>query len=492
MTDNTPVKLTGLKQIGIAVLVLFVAGFAWLGYEITDVPDGLVPDDSRPAGLLIDNVRLVSMVDDAPQVEDGRAVLVLGSRIAGIGAAGSLRPPDGVPTLDGRGRTLIPGLIDAHVHVSDEAELAGYLAHGVTGVRNMSGYPFHLSLAERMRSGALLGPDFVTTGPILNSHGPNENPLQQIVTTAEEARAAVRAQHEAGYRIVKVYSNLTGEAFDAILEEAARLEMTVTGHSPEGVRTAGVPWEKPFDVPWQASVGRGFTTLEHVETVVWHSLRDNLDETRMRHTAAALAASGDVVTPTLIAHRRLVSIAETRGAYLDRPGSDTINPLVRLFEQGAEQHWSGVDPSEYEAPHAAFFLRATGLLHEAGVPLIAGTDSGGFGIIPGASMARELELLVDAGLSPHQALAAATRVSAEVLGFERTGVIAPGFRANLVLLDEDPLNRIGAVEFPDAVMVGGYWFDQPGLQTLQAAARDTSLIRSIWRALRMRMSLQAG
>ncbi|MDY7092151.1 MAG: amidohydrolase family protein [Acidobacteriota bacterium] len=479
-------KITRFKVVAFALLLLLLVTAGWLWLEITHLPDGLRPQARESAGVLLDNVRLASMVPGAPEVEEGRSVLVQGDRIAEVGAAGAVEAPEGVRRIDGAGRTLIPGLIDAHIHLSDEAELAAYLAHGVTGVRNMSGYPFHLRLPQRMEAGELLGPDFITTGPILNSHGPNENVLQQIVTTADEARAAVRAQHEAGYRTVKVYSNLTGEAFEAILAEAEALGMSVTGHSPEGVRTAGVPWEKPFDVPWTASVGRDFTTLEHVETVVWHSLRDDLDEEKMRAVADRLRASGDVVTPTLIAHRRLVLIAQSQGAYLERPGSETINPLVRLFEQGAEEYWSSAEVSEYEAPHAEFFLKATGLLHEAGVPLIAGTDAGGFGIIPGASLARELELLVAAGLSPHDALATATRVSAQALGFERTGQIAPGYRANLVLLEEDPLQRIGAVESPAAVMIRGEWLDEARLESLRQAARDTSLVRSAWRALEMK------
>ena len=155
------------------------------------------------------------------------------------------------------------------------------------------------------------GPEFVTIGSILNSPGPNQNLLRQLVTTAEEARAAVHSQHAAGFRRVKVYSNLTGEALGVILDEAARPGLTVTGHSPEGVRTEGVPWE--------ASVGRGFRTLEHVETIAWHALRDDLDEGRMRAVAERLATSGDTVTPTLIAHRRLVLTARTRGAYLGQP-----------------------------------------------------------------------------------------------------------------------------------------------------------------------------
>ena len=207
----------------------------------------------------------------------------------------------------------------------------------------------------------------------------------------------------------------------------------------------------------------------------------------MREVADTLAASGEAVTTTLIAHKRLVLIAETRGAYLERPGSETINPLVRFAQRADARFWSEVDPSAYEGPRAEFYLAATRWLHEAGVPLTAGTDSGLFAIIPGRSMARELELLVEAGLSPREALASATRRNAQTLGFERTGAIAPGYRANLVLLSEDPLASVGAVEFPAAVMLRGYWMDDVKLEALREGARDTSLVRSLWRALQMKL-----
>jgi len=480
-------RFTGAGKLGIAFAIISAMALIWLWYIVSDFPGALEPTRQRPAGVLIDNVRLISMVPGAPDAEDARSVLVIGDRIAQIGAAGELLAPEDVLTSDARGQSLIPGLIDAHIHLGDEAELAGYLAHGVTGVRNVSGYPFHLSLSERIRKGLILGPDFVTTGPILNSRGPNETVLQQTVTTDAEARAAVGAQYDAGYRTLKLYSNLTRDAFDAILDEADVLGMRVMGHTPEGVRSAGIPRERPFEIPWEASLARGFTTFEHVETLVWHSLRGELDENRMRELAAELAVSGEAVTSTLIAHRGLVLVAETRGAYLDRPGSETINPLTRLAQRGDAKFWSEVDPSAYEGPRAEFYLTATRLLHEAGVPLVAGTDAGVFTVIPGSSMARELELMVEAGLSPHEALASATRVSARTLGFEQTGMIAPGYRANLVLLPEDPLSQIGAVEFPSAVILGGYWMDDSKLDELSEAARDTSLIRSVWRALQMKL-----
>lgn len=479
-----------LKRIGISIGAVLIVIAVGLWFIVNDLPDTLKPKANKPTGVLFDNVRVLSMADDASVSQDAQAVLVIGDKITEIAAAGEIKAPDGVLIVDGRGYTLMPGLIDAHIHLNDEAELAAYLAHGVTGLRNMSGYPFHLRLIERMAKGQLLGPDFITTGPILNSPGPNELVLQTTVTTAEEARQALRAQHRAGYRHVKVYSNLTPKAFDAIIAEAARLGMTVTGHSPEGERTTGIPYKKPFETPWEASLGRGLATLEHIETIVWHGLRDNLDQEKMRSLAIALAESGEAVTPTLYAHKRLVLIAQTEGAYLKRLGSDMINPLTTWFSKSAQDYWSQVDPSAYEKPHADFFIIATGLLHKAGVPLLTGTDSGSFGIIPGASVARELELLVASGLSPFEALNTATRLNAETLGFEKTGMILPGYRANLVLIPTDPLADISAVEFPAGVMIGGYWLDEQALDALKSSASNagkTSFMRSLIRVIEMKL-----
>lgn len=475
-----------------AAIGLVLIGFAiWLWFIVKQRPVVLQPDAARPIGVLFNNVRVLSMVDESSVSPNMQAVLVMGDRISKIGAVGDVEAPQGVQVIDGQGKTLMPGLIDAHIHLHDETELAAYLAHGVTGVRNMSGYPFHLRLIAQKATGQLVAPDLLTTGPMLNSDGPNAVILQTTVNTAEEARLAVRKQHQAGYRHLKVYSNLKPAAFAAILEEAALLQMTVSGHSPEGERSKGIPRNKPFEVPWEASLGKGLTTLEHIETIVWHGLRDELSAEKMAALAKTLAQSGEAVTPTLIAHKRLVLIAQSKGAYLTRPGSDMMNPLVTWFASGAQQFWSNMDASVYEAPHAEFFLKATGLLHQAGVPLLTGTDSGSFGIIPGESVARELELLVTAGLSPYAALTSVTRRNAQVLGLEKTGQILPGYRANLVLLAKDPLTDVAVVEHPVGVMIDGYWLDEQKLAAMKQAARNskvTVFFRSLVRVIEMKLS----
>ncbi|WP_428409985.1 amidohydrolase family protein [Hyphococcus sp.] len=468
----------------LALGALFLIAAIWLGISATGYPRALKPAPILSA-VLIDNVRLVSMAPGAPQAQGAMAVLVVNGVIDQIGPAGSLASPQDGIVIDGAGKTLTPGLIDAHVHVWDEAELAGYLAHGVTGVRNMSGMPFHLPLEKRIAEGRILGPDFITTGPILNSPGRNQQDNHQIVVTAEQARAAVAKQYDQGYREIKIYSNLRREPYDAVTEEAAARGMRVSGHTPEGVRGEGVPYDEPFDISFEESLGRGFTTIEHVESIVWHGLRDELDEAAMLALAEKIAASGEAVTPTLIAHANLIRVAESQGDYLRRPGAETVNPLYRMLDKGTFDFWSGMDPAPRETPRAAFYLQATKMLHDAGVTLVAGTDAGIFTNIPGSAMTRELELLVEAGLTPYAALQTATVNAGEVLGFDKTGVIAPGWRANLILVDGDPLRDVSTVENPVAVMIGGRWLDEKKLEELKKGAAQTSIPRTARRAIAM-------
>ncbi len=467
-----------IRTIGLGVAAVLAVAVGAAALATTGYPRALAPRKDAAPATRIDNVRLVSMRPGAPAVQLGHSVLVEGDRITAIGPAPALPTPAGARSVDGGGQTLLPGLIDAHVHVWDEAELAGYLAHGVTSVRNMSGMPFHLPLAERIAEGRILGPDLLTSGPILHSPGPNEQANHQLVVTAEEARAAVLAQHADGYRTVKVYSNLTREAYEAILQTARELDMTVVGHTPEGVREPGMPAEKPFAIAFEEVLDDGFGTIEHVESIVWHGLRDRLDPEAMRALAQEIAAADVTVTPTLIAHANLVRVAESDGAYLDRPGAETVNPLIRRLEASTYDYWSHADPAAREEPRRAFYREATLMLHEAGVPLLAGSDSGIFTNIPGRALIEELQLLVRSGLTPQEALATATVVAGPALGLPDRGQIAPGMAANLVLAPGDPLADISTLAEPSGVMVRGVWLDEGDLADLRIAATQTSEART--------------
>lgn len=443
------------------------AALAGLGVALsacagTSAPEPLAGD------LLIRDVRMVGFAAETPAVREHAWVLVKDGRILAV--RDSDAGLSGSQAVDGAGLTLVPGLTDMHVHVWDEAELGAYLAWGVTTVRNMSGMPFHLDLQQRIEAGELAGPHLVTTGPILNSAGPNAQINHQLVEDAEAARAAVAWQDEAGFRRLKVYSNLKRDAYEAILDEAAARGMRVSGHTPEGVRRPGVPLAAPFDIGFEEILDDGFETIEHIESIVWHGLGDRHDADAARALARKIAAAGVPVTPTLLAHHNLWLVAATDGAALTRPGTETLNAFVQRTEAPYQQSWAARAP-EPAARNDAFYGQVLDMFAEEGVFLVAGTDAGIFTNIPGKSLSEELGLMVAAGLTPFEALKAATHNPAVVLGTEgRQGCLREGCLADLVLYACDPLADIACTGRPEAVVRAGTYLDAAALQALRAGA----------------------
>ncbi|MBL0768258.1 amidohydrolase family protein [Sphingopyxis sp. DHUNG17] len=424
------------------------------------------------SGILIRHVRLIDFSGTEPRIDDNQSVLVRGAQIVAVAPSTDLEASVGDRIVEGGGRTLVPGLVDMHVHIWDEAELGAYLASGVTTVRNMSGMPFLLEMRDSIAVGALAGPKIFTTGPILNSRGPNAQLNHQIVETADEARAAVQAQYDQGYRRIKVYSNLNEPAYLAILDEAARLEMPVTGHTPEGPRARGVPQQRPFAIDFADIVDDGFETIEHVESIVWHGLRNRHDRVAARALARHIAAQSVPVTPTLIAFANLSRIADTRGAHLHRAGTETLNPFIGSTEMEQFARWSSEDSSRARE-QLAFYRDFTRILSEEGVLLVVGSDAGIATNIPGVALHDELDLLIESGLTPYEAIRGATVNAAHVLGNGTSvGRIRPGYRADLLLVDGDPLTQIDVLRRPVAMVVDGRLFDKGDLDDLwQSAAR---------------------
>lgn len=423
------------------------------------VPAGNVPALSQDR-VLIENLGPGAQ---AMLIEDG--VIAWHGDAAAITSSG---PAD--LTLDASGLHVLPGLIDMHVHIWGEAELNAYLAYGVTTVRNLSGMPFHLRMAAEIEAGELAGPHVFTSGPILNSPGPNTQINHQIVVTEEEGRAAVRAQAEAGYTRIKTYSNLHDNAWRGVRAEAEARGMAIIGHTPEGERFDGIPRERGFDVPFANILGVDWETIEHTESIYFHALRDSWNELAARNTASALAASGNPVTPTLIAQRNLVRMAQSQGELAQRDNIDWLNPVTQQLEAPVIAFWSSQDPAD-ELERAGHYADFTAMMRDEGVLLVAGSDAGIFANVPGISLVEELELLVEAGLSAQEAINAATVNAARALGEEdRLGCLGAGCVADLVFYACDPLAEIACLHAPVGVMRGGRWYDADGLAALRAAA----------------------
>lgn len=403
---------------------------------------------------------------DTERVLEDHTLVVRGGRIAELRPAAEVAVPEGATVVDAAGRYLLPGLVDMHVHTWMESELTAFLASGVTTVRNMFGAPLHLAWRDEIAAGERLGPTIYTAGPIVDGEPPIW-PGSRVIETAEDARAAVAEHVEAGYDFVKVYSLVPAEAYAALVEAADEAGLPVMGHVPVSV---GV----------EAALDAGQHTIEHLTGYqTWIEAEDSpvrdepgltsrmaawqhLDEERLRAAAVRSRESGVWNCVTLVVMDKFLP-ADAIEAEFERPYLRAVHPMTR-------GQWRSMAPmraplAEVAREGRAGRLRMTRELHEAGARLVLGTDSGNPFVVAGVAVHEELGNLVEAGLSPFEALAAATRDAAACLGAEdEFGTLAPGLRADLVLLEENPLEDVARADRRIGVMVRGRWLPDEELQ----------------------------
>lgn len=422
------------------------------------------PISVRAETIAFSNVNVIAM--DREEVRREQTVIVTDGVITAIAPTAALDIPEGTRTIDGTGQYLIPGLADMHAHLglrlpgetATPEEIASdvslYLPHGVTTVRHMRGTPEILELRGRIASGAITGPRLIVAGPSLNTSLPPD--FGPRATTPEEAQAAVRDQADAGYDLIKVHQELPPEAYDAVLATAHALDLPVAGHAQTS---------RP------AIQSLRMDSLEHMEEVT-HLLGDASDFSEAPVTLTAFQESRVMVTPTLIVfqtiHRYLSDedlaalFAEPETALAAPYWHEAMSAERNYFRQSIGENWA--DNHSYFREEAARLATLTRQLHEAGVPLMLGTDAVGL-VAPGISTHQELALLVEAGLTPFEALTTATVNPASWLGeSENRGRILPGMIADLVLLRGNPLEDIAATRSIQGVMQGGVWHDSETLE----------------------------
>lgn len=393
----------------------------------------------------------------APPAAD-QTVLVSDGRITAVGPANQVTVPPGARTVDAAGKFLIPGLWDMHVHTSWDRHFTAPLmvAHGVTGVREMFGkdLPAIFRFRRAVAAGQALGPRIVTAGRIID--GPDAAwPGSIRVATAAEARAAVDRVRASGADFVKVYSGLSHEAYVAVAEEARHVGIPFAGHVP---RTVSV--EEASDL--------GQRSVEHLDGVAAAAARDDVDS-----LFARFRRHGTWQTPTLTVLRvgadpndpRLRANPDLR--YVPLP-LRALWGLVRRMAAGSPS------PAQAQARRDAFTrqLALVERLSRDGVPLLAGSDEPNPYTIPGVSLHDELALMVQAGVPPATALAAATRNPALFLGAQDSlGTVEIGKRADLVLLDASPLDAIRNTRAIRAVVADGRLLDRAMLDGILARVR---------------------
>lgn len=393
-----------------------------------------------------------------------QVVVVTNQRIATVGPARAVRPPKGTRTVDARGKFVIPGLWDMHVHETAAPGVPPlHIANGVTGIRDMYAVPGTLGkVREAIADGRMAGPRIVASGGTVT--GPNaEGRDNVIVTTADQARAAVGRLKSQGVEFIKVYNQLPRAAYFGLAEECRRLGLPFAGHTPDAISTT-------------EAANAGQRSIEHLDAVLLDCSRERdslrwfkrfettrivetFDPTRAQALFAVYRDRGTWHCPTLTVLRAMGADATAFG-----------NPNFRYLPSWKPRRGQ-VNAGEVEF-RRAFLQKAvevTGLMYHAGVRLLAGTDTGFEYVLPGFSLHEELELFVKAGIPPAAVLRIATLGAAEFLGREtEMGTVTNGKLADLVLLDADPLASISNARTVRAVIADGRYYDRAALDAILA------------------------
>ena len=446
----------------------------------------VAPRAQREAPLAIRNVTVVD-VNKGALVPD-RTVLVVGTRIHSVGHADTVAVPLDADVIDGAGGYLMPGLVDAHVHLFNNVSrrppntwaLPLFVAHGVTGVREMWTETASLPEVDRWRRGVVNGdsiaPRPLAVGALVEGTGVRI-PNMPVVGTPAEGRRFVREAFEAGFDFVKVYSHLAPDVYAAIVEEAREVGLPVDGHVPLRVRAVAAARAGQRTNEHLQQVREACTTIEdrlieerqafygnpYDDEAEWpfldaqvHDTSAAFDEPTCTRVARALAEAGQWQVPTL---------SNERGWFFGpAPGWDRDPQLIALppseravWERSAEgggETYVGDSLSLRRGWDAT--LRVVGVLGRERAGVLVGTDYGNPFVFPGASVHDEMALLVEAGLTPLQALRGATINPALAFGLaDSLGTVEAGKLADLVLLDADPLDRISNTRMIRAVVLGG-------------------------------------
>ena len=417
-----------------------------------------------PPPLLLRNVVIVPLDAESEATGAGAAhdVLIRDGKIAAIAPRGTLTIPtvEGGKVIDGGEAFLLPGLIDAHVHLRQAEQLDEALAWGLTTLRTMEGDDEMLAWRDEVAAGRRRGPTIVSSGSIIHRTADGSKRFVKV-TTEDGARARVRHDRLAGFDLVKI-AELDDGPFFALMGEARLLGITVAGHIPN------------YELDLGRVLAEGMASLEHLQEI-WQLHQDQNEDASPETFAALFQRAGGTITPILgseelnnrlFAEGRAFLGPELRAALIERGGEAAVERLEGAMGAIERGDWTR-QPADLEQTFAV--LRA---LHAHGVRLIAGTDSGGVLVPIGPGLHRELGFYVRAGLSPVAALRTATIDAAAALGLDDRGRVAEGLRADLVLVTADPRHDLAALGQIRGVVVAGRWLAAEDLPARRPAPVD--------------------
>jgi imidazolonepropionase-like amidohydrolase len=441
--------------------------------------------DAHSAAVAFVGVNVVPM--DSERLLADQTVVIRDGRIAALGSRAETAVPRGATRIDGRGRYLLPGLSDMHAHLSGyvtdvgsdryavaRSDLLLYLATGVTLVRNMAGGPDYLDYRQRVANGDLIGPRIFTATPIVD--GPNPVwPFAVKMGDPAEAEPFVAQAVRDGYDQIKIYNELPRPVYAALFDSAARHGIKIVGHVP-------------FSIGIDAALAAGQYSIEHLRGYDYDFVRpqalaqnggrnaerfsswQRMSEDRMRDLVRKTVVAGTWNCPTFVIDDMMAS-PDRRAAlgrdplvrYVHPSVRDTIvsNDLDAMFPPDANAALHASVPQKYK------FVK---MLSDAGAGLLVGTDSMLPYLVPGFTVIDEVQHFVEAGLNPYQALRAATADPARFLGIDTdSGTIAVNKRADLLLIDANPLEDVRNLWRRSGVVVNGRWLADADLNRMMDA-----------------------
>ncbi len=389
-----------------------------------------------------------------PSLDDSAIVLSKG-RIVAVGPRSQVKIPKEATVVEARGKTILPGLWDMHAHFEQVEWGPIYLAAGVTTVRDCGNeFEFITAVRDAIAQGRGLGPRILAAG-IVDGSGSFSIGVERV-DTPEQARMWVNRYHAAGFQQMKIYSSVKLEEVKAVADEAHRLGMTVTGHVPEGLNAFQVIEAGQDQINhihyisaiMHAPLPPGASPEEQRKAVI----NFDINSADAKKAIAFLKDHHTVIDPT-------VALYEFLTATTAKPPASFEPGVLKVAPELAEQLTDVGPPSDRSRLYQQMFdkdLVIIGALHRAGIPIVAGTDQ----TVPGYSLHREIELYAQSGFTPREAIQAATIVPARVMKLDKElGTVETGKRADLVILDANPLEDIHNTRKVEYVITNGVMYN---------------------------------
>ncbi|MBA2328997.1 MAG: amidohydrolase family protein [Flavisolibacter sp.] len=416
---------------------------------------------SAPGDIVIHSVNIIPMNEE--KVVANQTVLIRNGRIESI-VSSSINHSKDATVIDGSGKYLMPGLAEMHAHVPPNDNMDAmkevlllFAANGVTTIRGMLGHPKHLELRSLINSGEVLGPRFITSGPSFSGNS---------VKSAEQGAEMVRQQKAAGYDFLKIHPGISKENFAVIAQTAKEVNIPIAGHVP-------------YDVGVWRAIDAGFATIEHldgfVESLVpgieniteqengffGSGVGTRADTTKIPQLMNALRLKNIWVVPTQALAERWMSPIEA-SVFQNAPEMIYMSPNTRTQWLNSKNNF--MNSAGYNTDNMNHFLQLRRkLIYELqrkGVGLLLGADAPQVYNVPGFSAHHELRYLVDAGLTPFEALQTGTTNVGRFLNRTDLGVVVQGAVADLVLLNHNPLENINNTTSIEGVILNGKWLSK--------------------------------